>query len=207
MTGADILKSFNVKCDEVQSDYFPVTEVQDFLEDGMNDIFMSMVKDFQEKKVISTNLVPFLKRVTVVNPTSNIVDISNNSVDVPDFKAVVSCEAEFVINGTTYRNEATLSRTGTAFDYFESGTMRYPKYQYIDNGLLIKPEGYQCASFVLNYIVKPTPIDLEDSVTLLPYRDELIHALVTRMAALAGIPKKSVFDIQANKPEGETQYL
>lgn len=199
MTGADIKAKFDIKCDEVQSDYFDDVTVQAFCDESLQNIFSREVDQFQKTQQITDNLRAFIKKVTVPAPTSNLIDISRTSTDVPTYEMIVNIpRMAFVVDNVTYAGRATQLKSQDVGGYFGQGTLYDPKYEIVDDKILCRPEGYQCSEAVVIYIAEPTQINILNSANALPYPDKFLMTVVTDMAALAGIPKKSQFDIQAN---------
>lgn len=202
MTGADVNSRFSIKCDEVQSDYFDNTTRQAFCDEALLNIFQLNVDKFQVDRTITDDLRVFLKEATISTPTSNLIDISNSSTDVPDYYQVITLpRVTFVVDGVTYAGRATELKSSEVGGYFGQGTLYDPKYDTVNNKLRIRPLGYQCNEAIVSYIAVPTAIDLTDASTELPFPDKFINTIVSDMCELAGIPKKSQFDIQANQQQ------
>lgn len=199
MTGADIKAKFDIKCDEVQSDYFDDVTVQAFCDEALQNIFSREVSAFQKTQQITDNLRAFIKEVTVSAPTSNLIDISRTSTDVPSYEMIVNIpRMAFVVDNVTYAGRATQLKSQDVGGYFGQGTLYDPKYDIVNDKIRCRPVGYQCSEAIVNYIAEPTQINILNSANALPYPDKFLMTVVTDMAAIAGIPKKSQFDIQAN---------
>jgi len=202
MTGSDVNSAFELLCDEVQSDYFPLAEVQIFCNIALQNVFQKALNDFQINQNVTDNLRVFIKSTTVTTPASNLIDISRTSTDVPGYEMLIAVpRMAFIVDGVTYAHRATELKSQDEGAYFGQGTLFAPKYLIRDNKMLCKPEGYQCSEAVISYISEPIQIDVTDSVTVAPYPDKFIDNLISNMAELAGIPKKSTFDIQANQQQ------
>lgn len=199
MTGADIKAKFDIKCDEVQSDYFDDVTVQAFCDEALQNIFSREVYQFQKTQQITDNLRAFIKEVTVSAPTSNLIDISRTSTDVPSYEMIVNIpRMAFVVDNVTYASRATQLKSQDVGGYFGQGTLYDPKYVIVNDNIKCLPEGYQCNEAVLIYIAEATNINILNNTNALPYPDKFLLTIVTDMAALAGIPKKSQFDVQVN---------
>lgn len=199
MTGLDIKAKFDIKCDEVQSDYFDNTTVQAFADEAINNIFQRELTQFQSTQNVTDDLRAFISKATVASPTSNLVDISEGSTDVTDYEMIINIpRMAFLVDGVTYAMRATQLKSQDEGAYFGQGTLYDMKYKIEDNKIECRPLAYQCSEVVISYISKPTLIDITNAVTVLPYPDKFLQTVVTEMCALAGIPKKSQFDIQAN---------
>ena len=202
MTGSEVDLAFKVMCDEVQSDYFPPAEVQIFCDQALQNIFQRELGNFQVNQTITDNLRVFIKSATVVNPVSNLVDISRTSTDVPFYEMIVAVpRMVFIVDGVPRAHRATELKSQDEGAFFGQGDLLAPKYLIRDNKILCKPEGYKCSEVVISYISEAIRIDITDAVTVAPYPDKFIWTVISDMAELAGIPKKSTFDIQANQQQ------
>lgn len=202
MTGADVDAKFLVYCDEVQSDYFDTTTKQVFCDTALQNIFQRNIGMFQKNQTVTDNLRAFIKEVTVSTPTSNEIDISSISTDVPLYEQIVNIpRMAFVVDGITYYGRATELKNQDEGSYFGQGTLYDPKYKIVNDKIVCLPLDYQCNEAVISYISSPTQIDLTNASTVLKYTDKFIETIVSEMCSVAGIPKKSQFDIQANQQQ------
>lgn len=199
MTGADVDNKFSIKCDENQSDYFDATTRQAFCDEALQNIYQANLDQFQKDQKVTDNLRVFIKEVTVSTPTSNLIDISSTSTDVPSYEQLVNIpRMSFIVDGVTYADRATLLRAQDEGSYFGQGTLYDMKYKIVNNNIECLPSGYQCNEAIISYIAAPTQIDLTNAVTTLPYTDKFLQQIVGQMAVIAGIPMKNGFAIQAN---------
>lgn len=202
MTGANIDDKFLTYSDEVQSDYFDADTRQIFCDTALQNIFQRNIWQFQKNQTITDNLRAFIKEVTVTTPTSNMVDISSVSTDVPAYKQIINIpRMAFIVDGVTYADRATELKNQDEGAYFGQGTLYDPKYKIVNDKIECRPLGYQCSEVIISYIASPTQIDLTNAVTTLKYTDKFLETVVSEMCAVAGIPKKSQFDIQGNQQQ------
>lgn len=202
MTGANVDAKFLVYCDEVQSDYFDIATRQIFCDTALQNIFQRNIGQFQKNQTVTDNLRAFIKEVTVANPTSNLVDISSTSTDVPTYEQILNIpRMAFIVDTVTYADRATELKNQDEGAYFGQGTLYDPKYKIVSDKIVCLPLGYQCSEVVISYIASPTQIDLTNAVTTLKYTDKFLETVVSEMASVAGIPKKSPFDIQVNQQQ------
>lgn len=202
MTGSDVNDKFQVYCDEVQSDYFDTTTKQILCDTALQNIFQRNIGQFQKNQTVTDNLRAFIKEATVSTPTSNLVDISSTSTDVPSYEQIVNIpRMAFIVDGVTYAGRATELKNQDEGAYFGQGTLYDPKYKIVNDKIVCLPVGYPCNEVIISYIASPTQIDLTNGSTTLKYTDKFIETVVSEMCAVAGIPKKSQFDIQANQQQ------
>lgn len=201
MTGADVKEKFETAYDEAYSGYFSDPELQLILNTSLNNLYERKLEEFAADDKITDEMLPFTKQVTVTPTAGNLVDISASSTAVPDYKKLLNVRATYQVGTNLYQKRATELKMVNKYNFYGSGDVRYPKYEKLDNNLVIHPTTVACTSAVIDYIVLPQPIDVTDSVTTLLYTNKFIEALVVEMKIEASRVNREMEALSVNNQE------
>jgi hypothetical protein len=174
MTGADVKLRFETQIDDIYTDYFSNSQINRFFQTAANTVTNDLLKDFESNRIDYARLLPLINRV-VATPTSNTIDIAQDSTDVPSCKQVVFIEPSFGTSTVVRATPLSLKDFGAIYS---AGSVRYPKYTMINGSLLIYPSTTTCTSCVVWYIRNPFYIDVADNSALIPYNDEMVELLI-----------------------------
>lgn len=176
MTGAEVKIKFETAIDEVYSGYWDTDDLNRFLQTAINTVTTDLIKKFQSNDVDTSRLLPLLNVVTVNTPTSNNIDISRTSTQVP------LCKQVFFIMPTFNSSLQTVRATPVSYSDFggiySTGTVRYPKF-ILSNGIIdIYPKSTDITECKVWFAREPFYIDTADNTDVVPYNDEMIELII-----------------------------
>ncbi len=178
MTGADILRVFYSKYDEITGSILDPSRLNDQFNQVVTEHFRPLFKEYGLTASIVDELSPLQSTFSVVNPVDYKISKTTN---LPNYQAVTSVVTTYTYNGNTYTKTATYLPPNSMKGSFSDGKPHAPKYEIIDDIIQLYPIYGTLSKVEGDYFVTPPVIDVEDSVTELPFTDQTINGVINKM--------------------------
>ncbi len=204
MTGADVKLKFEEAINEAYTDQWETFQLNRFFATATNLITGRLADVFQNNLADTHKILPLVQKVTITNPTNNIIDISHNSTATPNYYQVVYIDnIVFTVNGKAKPNiqpsrQVIYNQQSNIYSY---GTYRYPKHELSDSSIRIQPYAVPITTLDMWYITEPIYIDTSDNVADIPYNNRMIEILVKQamVEALTSIQDLTLASIEQKK--------
>ena len=204
MTGADVKLKFEEAINEAYTDQWDTFQLNRFFNSAANLVTGKLIDVFQDNLADTHKILPLVKKVTILNPLNNIIDISHTSTMAPSYNQVVYIDnIVFTVNGKPKPNiqpsrQVIYNQQSNIYAY---GTYRYPKHEMSAGAIRIQPYVYPITTLDLWYITEPYYIDTADNFTNIPYNNRMIEILVKQamVEALTSIQDSTLAAIEQKK--------
>jgi hypothetical protein len=185
MRGADIKARFYTFWDVSQSGKFTDNKLNYILEKAQVEYLYSLMNNFGLNQAVQeeagTYLLPF-----IVTPTSNQLDITSTSSELPNFERLIALACKFVKGGVTYYEYARQLRDEEKISPLK-GNVLYPKYDYTNTIIRIYPQAETCLEAKGTYFRGIFPINVQDITTTLPFTDKNVQSIINNALNIAAM--------------------
>lgn len=187
MLTSAIKSKFFVEYDEFESINLSDDKLNEIFWDANNEVIKDLIAQYQLSNRITEDLLSVLKKETLT-PASNEINLAT---DLTEYNTLVNVLCTFVVNSTTYTNQAWLLKANAKVSKYAQGTYLYPRYEQYSNAteesiLKIYPQTPVLTSIEIDYFRNPWEIDFNSPATDIPYTDNVIGLIIKKVMQILG---------------------
>lgn len=180
MTGADVERIFYSKYDEITGGILESSRINDMINQSAIEYYKPIIKAYGANGFLNDELKCLQEFVIIPSPNNYQV----NFTSIPNYRCMGEVQTSYTLNGQTYEKTAQPLPYNSMKGSFSDGVVYAPKYQINNDILNLSPSIGNLNSVRVDYIRTVVPIDVDDSVTNLPYSEETINGIIDTLISI-----------------------
>ena len=182
-SGSQIKSIFYTLWDTTQSGTFSNSKLNIIFQKAEVQYLYNLMDNYGLNNSVANEANTYLVEFTV-NPTSNTIDVSETSVEMPNFERLVNIKCKFTKNGITYYEYAREIKSEEFISPLK-GNVTYPKFYYTNDSIKILPNNITCSEVGGIYFRTIYGIDVASATANLPYTDKNVESIVNQALSIA----------------------
>lgn len=182
-SGAEIKSKFNNLWDVYSSGRFAAGKLNDFLEKAQVNYYYNLMRQYGLDSEVDEQLTPYLVDF-VATPVDNMLDITDISTDMPEFKREIALKFKFIKNGQLYYEYGKPLKDDLKSSPLQ-GSILYPKYDFTSSNIRIYPLTESCLEASGLYFRNEFIIDVNDVVENIPLTLKNIQGILDEALNIA----------------------
>jgi hypothetical protein len=182
-SGTQIKDIFYTLWDTTQSGTFSNAKLNNIFQKAEVQYLYNLMDAYGLNISVANEANTYLVEFTII-PSNNTIDVSETSVEMPNFERLVNIKFKFSKGGITYYEYA---REIKAEEFISplKGNVTYPKYFYTNDSIKILPSNQSCLEAGGIYFRTIFGIDVASATANLPYTDKNVESIVNQALNIA----------------------
>lgn len=182
-SGTQIKDIFYTLWDTTQSGTFSNAKLNNIFQKAEVQYLYNLMDAYGLNISVANEANTYLVEFTII-PSNNTIDVSETSVEMPNFERLVNIKFKFSKGGINYYEYA---RELKAEEFISplKGNVTYPKYFYTNDNIKILPSNQSCLEAGGIYFRTIFGIDVASATANLPYTDKNVESIVNQALNIA----------------------
>lgn len=182
-SGTQIKDIFYTLWDTTQSGTFSDAKLNNIFQKAEVQYLYNLMDAYGLNTSVANEANTYLVEFNII-PSNNTIDVSETSVEMPNFERLVNIKFKFTKNGITYYEYAREIKSEEFISPLK-GNVTYPKYFYTNDSIKILPSNQSCLEAGGIYFRTIFGIDVASATANLPYTDKNVESIVNQALNIA----------------------